>query len=111
MSEYYASGDLGAFQSAAERAEVPGKAFFEYYGVATGPGKLDAATKALIGLAVAHAERCPYCIDAYTNTCLSLGLSDEAMLEAIHVAAAIKAGAVLVHSVQAMKIVDRKEMR
>jgi alkylhydroperoxidase/carboxymuconolactone decarboxylase family protein len=110
MSEYYESGDLAAFKPSAERAPVPGKAFFDYYGAATAPGRLDAATKALIGLAVAHSERCPYCIDSFTNACLSLGLSDEEMLEAAHVAAAVKAGAVLVHSTQAMKIVDRKEM-
>ena len=56
--------------------------------------------KALIALAVAHAQKCPYCIDAYTTQCLETGSNPEQMMEAVHVAAVMQAGITLVHSVQ-----------
>ena len=56
--------------------------------------------KALIALAVSHAEKCPYCIDAYTTACLEAGANPEQMMEAVHVAAVMKAGITLVHAVR-----------
>jgi 4-carboxymuconolactone decarboxylase len=53
-----------------------------------------------MGLAVAHAVQCPYCIDAYTNKSLSNGADLDQMTEAAHVAAAVRAGATLVHGMQ-----------
>ena len=57
---------------------------------------------ALIALAVSHTVQCPYCIDAYTEDAMEKGCDSEEMMEAVHVAAAIKSGAALVHSVQMM---------
>ena len=48
----------------------------------------------------AHAVQCPYCIDAYTTGSLEKGATPEQMTEAVHVAAAIRGGASLVHGVQ-----------
>ena len=59
-----------------------------------------AAVPALIALAVSHAMKCPYCIDAYTTQCLETGANPEQMMEAVHVAAVMQAGITLVHSVQ-----------
>jgi len=69
-------------------------------------GALSEREKALIALAVAHALRCPYCIDAYTRTCIEKGSDEEQMNEAVHVAAAMAAGISLVHSVQMMNKID-----
>jgi len=66
--------------------------------------------KALIALGVAHALQCPYCIDAYSSTCLVKGADEEQMMEAVHVAAAIRAGTTLVYSTQMMKHVDKLSM-
>jgi 4-carboxymuconolactone decarboxylase len=44
--------------------------------------------------------QCPYCIDAYTESCLENGADTEQMTEAVHVASAIRGGASLVHGVQ-----------
>ncbi len=49
---------------------------------------------------VAHAVQCPYCIDAYTEACLEKGSNLGQMIEAIHVASAIRGGASLVHGLQ-----------
>ena len=71
---------------------------------------MTAREKALIALAVAHAVQCPYCIDAYTQACLEQGANGEQMTEAVHVAAAIRGGATLVHGVQMKKILEKLEM-
>jgi alkylhydroperoxidase/carboxymuconolactone decarboxylase family protein len=89
---------------------VQGKAFFDYYGSATSAGVLTEREKSLIALTVATVRHCPYCIDAYTNKCLSLGVSSEEMMEAIHVGAAMVAGDVIAHATQMRKIVKKKEM-
>lgn len=63
-------------------------------------GSLTAREKSLIALAVAHTVQCPYCIDAYTGDGLQRGITKEEMMEALHVAAAIRGGASLVPGVQ-----------
>lgn len=107
---YYEKKDLADFPNIGEYAPEQGKKFFEYYGSATGEGKLTEREKALIALAVAISQNCPYCIDAYTNKCLSLGVTNDEMMEAIHVGAVMLAGIALAHSTQMRKIVKKKEM-
>ncbi len=107
MESYYQPGDLGKFEEIGEEApDLAGK-FFDYYGAVFAEGELTEREKALIALAVAHALQCPYCIDAYTQTCLEKGSNLAEMTEAVHVAAAIRGGATLVHGIQ-MRNVARK---
>ncbi len=73
-------------------------------------GALTAREKSLIALAVAHAVQCPYCIDAYTTDTLEKGVTEEQMMEAVHVATAIRGGASLVHGTQMMKQVKKLSM-
>ena len=84
--------------------------FMQYYGAVFAEGALTAREKSLIALAVAHAVQCPYCIDSYTQDCLSKGVDEEQMTEAVHVAAAIRGGATLVHGVQMKNIVKKLEL-
>jgi len=97
-------GDIGEFQK-----ELADK-FFDYYGTVFADSALSAKEKALIALAVSHAVQCPYCIDAYTQESLQKGFSEEQMMEAVHVAAAIRGGASLVHGVQMMNKVNKLSM-
>jgi len=99
---YYNPADLGKFGNITEWQPELGKKFFEYYNSVFQEGELSAREKALIALAVSHAVHCPYCIDAYTKTCIKKGVEEGEMMEAVHVAAAIKSGALLVHGVQMM---------
>jgi alkylhydroperoxidase/carboxymuconolactone decarboxylase family protein len=92
------------------KAAIDYKKFFDYYGEVFKEGALTEREKALIALAVSHAVQCPYCIDAYTSASLEKGADEEQMMEAIHVAAAIKSGALLVHGVQMMNKVDELTM-
>ena len=73
-------------------------------------GALTEREKSLIAPAVAHAVQCPYCIDAYSKDALEKGSNIDQMTEAIHVAAAIKGGAALVHGVQMLNHADRVGM-
>jgi alkylhydroperoxidase/carboxymuconolactone decarboxylase family protein len=109
-SQYYETKDLDDFANIGEYASEEGRKFFDYYGKATAAGKLTEREKALIALSVATVRHCPYCIDAYTNKCLSLGVSNDEMMEAVHVGAAMTAGDVLAHSTQMRKILRKKEM-
>lgn len=98
---YYDKADLAKFGEVGKFAGPAMEKFFAYYGSVTGTdGALSKREKALIALAVSHALKCPYCIDAYTTTCLETGSNPEQMTEAIHVAAAMQAGITLVHGVQ-----------
>jgi len=106
MSSYYNSKDLGKFGSISNWSEKLGKKFFEWYGAVFEDGALTAREKSLIALAVAHAVQCPYCIDAYTADAIKKGYQEEEMMEAVHVAGAIRGGASMVHGVQMMNKVD-----
>jgi alkylhydroperoxidase/carboxymuconolactone decarboxylase family protein len=99
---YYNSADLAKFGNISEWQPAMGSKFFEYYGEVFKEGALSEREKALIALAVAHAVQCPYCIDAYTTDSLQKGADEAQMMEAVHVAAAIKGGSALVHGVMMM---------
>ena len=100
METYYNPTDLGKFAEIGNEAPEMVKKFFDYYATVFAEGELTAREKSLIALAVAHAVQCPYCIDAYTASCLEKGSNQAEMTEAIHVACAIRGGASLVHGVQ-----------
>lgn len=108
--QYYETKDLQEFSKINEVAPEQGKKFFDYYASATSAGKLTEREKTLIALTVATVRHCPYCIDAYTNRCLSLGMDEDEMMEAIHVGAAMVAGDTLAHATQMRKIVRQKEL-
>jgi 4-carboxymuconolactone decarboxylase len=101
MSEtYYHAADLGKFGEIGKNVPDLAAKFFEWYGAVFADGALSAREKALIALAVSHAVQCPYCIDAYTTESLEKGADLDQMTEAVHVAAAIRGGAALVHGIQ-----------
>jgi alkylhydroperoxidase/carboxymuconolactone decarboxylase family protein len=109
-NHYYNAEDLNKFGNVSDWQKPLADKFFSYYGEVFQEGKLTAREKSLIALAVAHAVQCPYCIDAYSNDAFEKGYSEEQMMEAVHVAAAIKGGAVLVHGVQMMNKVKEIAM-
>ncbi len=110
MANYYESDDLKKFPQITEFSEESGKKFFEYYAETLKDGALTAREKSLIALAVAHTVQCPYCIDAFTGGSLEKGITAEQMMEAVHVAAAIRGGATLVHGVQMMSKIKKLSM-
>ncbi len=72
-------------------------------------GALDARTKQLIAVAVAHVTQCPWCIEGHVKAARREGASDEAIMEAIWVAAEMRAGAAVAHSLKALDLMDDAE--
>jgi len=69
-------------------------------------GALPAKTKQLIAVAVAHVTQCPYCIRGHTNLAHRAGASDQEIMEAIWVAAEMRAGGAFAHSTVALHALD-----
>lgn len=65
-------------------------------------GALDEKTKQLIAVAVAHVTQCPYCIHSHTETASRKGATKEEIMEAVWIAAEMRAGAAYAHSAIAM---------
>ena len=110
MDTYYHPKDLARFGEIGKDAPELWQKFSEWYAAVFKDGALSEREKALIALAVAHAVQCPYCIDAYSTASLEKGATPEQMTEAVHVAAAIRGGASLVHGVQMRSHVDKLSM-
>ncbi len=100
MDSYYDPDHLPRFGDIGKEAGPLWDKFLSWYTAVFAEGALSEREKALIALGVAHAVQCPYCIDAYSKECLTKGSDVEQMTEAIHVAAAIRGGASLVHGLQ-----------
>src|SRR5499427_5017273 len=98
--QYYDPEDLDRFADIGKNSPDLARKFFDWYGAVFVDGALSAREKSIIALAVAHAVQCPYCIDAYSRDALEKGADLDQMTEAVHVAAAIRGGASLVHGVQ-----------
>ena len=110
MADYYNDKDLPRFGEIAQGSPELARKFFDWYGAVFAEGALTAREKSLIALAVAHAVQCPYCIDAYAKDCLEKGSDLDQMTEAVHVAAAIRGGAALVHGVQMRNHLEKISM-
>jgi len=104
---YYHSHDLSRFGEMGQNASELSEKFFAWYGAVFQDGALSAREKAIVALAVAHAVQCPYCIDAYSKSALEKGADLDQMTEAVHVAAAIRGGASLVHGVQMRNVATK----
>ncbi len=110
MPGYYQPEQLAKFADIREGNRDLARKFFDWYEAVFRDGALTEREKALIALGVSHAVQCPYCIDAYTRACLEKGADLEQMTETVHVAAAIRGGASLVHGVQMLEHVKHAGM-
>ena len=73
-------------------------------------GALPTKMKQIIAVAVAHVTQCPYCIKGHTKAALRHGASQEELMEAIWVAAEIRAGGAYAHSVLAIVEIEKAAM-
>ena len=110
MDTYYCPHDLARFGDMGKNRPELWAKYMEYYTAVFADGALTEREKALIALGVAHAVQCPYCIDAFTQSCLQNGSNAEEMTEAVHVSCAIRGGASLVHGVQMRNVAEKLSM-
>jgi AhpD family alkylhydroperoxidase len=83
-------------------APKPAEAFKAFSRSVFTEGAIPAKTKQLIAVAVAHVTQCPYCIRGHTTAALEHGATAEEIMEAIWVAAEMRAGAAYAHSALAL---------
>jgi AhpD family alkylhydroperoxidase len=72
-------------------------------------GALPAKTKQLIAVAAAHVTQCPYCIRGHTGAALRAGAKPEEIMEAIWVAAEMRAGGAYAHSALALDTIAKMQ--
>jgi len=70
-------------------------------------GALPVKVKQLIAVAVAHVTQCPYCISGHTKAALRHGASQQELMEAIWVAAEMRAGGAYAHSLLAISEMEK----
>ena len=73
------------------------KAFWAYDKAALADGAIPKKYKELMAVAVALTTQCVYCIEIHRKSALEAGVTQEELAEAIHVAAALRAGAAITH--------------
>ncbi|MCP5364143.1 MAG: carboxymuconolactone decarboxylase family protein [Hyphomicrobiales bacterium] len=73
-------------------------------------GALPAKTKQLIAVAVAHVTQCPYCIRGHAKAASRNGATPEEIMEAIWVAAEMRAGGAYAHSALALDAIAPKHV-
>lgn len=83
-------------------APRPADAFKAFSRSVFAEGALPAKTKQLIAVAAAHVTQCPYCIHGHTRGALAQGATAEEIMEAIWIAAEMRAGAAYAHSALAL---------
>ena len=72
---------------------------------------LPTKTKQLIAVAVAHVTQCPYCIRGHTAAALKEGATQEEVMEAIWVAAEMRAGGAYAHASLALDTMNEIKER
>ncbi|MEO6924052.1 MAG: carboxymuconolactone decarboxylase family protein [Bryocella sp.] len=74
-------------------------------------GALPSKTKQLIAVAVAHVTQCPYCIRSHTKQAKLSGAAEQEIMEAIWVAAEMRAGGAIAHSTLAIDAMGESEAK
>ena len=75
--------------------------------VAREDGRIPRKYRELIALAVAHTTQCVYCIEVHAKGAKKAGATKEEVVEAVLLAAALRAGAAAAHGTLAVKFFDR----
>jgi AhpD family alkylhydroperoxidase len=70
-------------------------------------GALPSKTKQLVAVAVAHVTQCPYCIRGHTKAAQSAGATPQEIMEAIWVAAEMRAGGAYAHAAISIDVLDQ----
>ena len=98
----YPSSNADIARKRRELAPKPLEAFRAFSASVFADGALPGKTKQLIAVAVAHVTQCPYCIRGHTQSAIKAGASEQEIMEAIWVAAEMRAGAAYAHSALAI---------
>lgn len=107
MDSMYPASNGDIARKRRELAPDPLAAFRKFSEAVFADGALPGKTKQLIAVAVAHVTQCPYCIRGHTEAALRHGATEQEIMEAIWVAAEMRAGGAYAHSVLAIDTMQR----
>ena len=79
------------------------KAFRDFSREVFRAGAVSVKVKELIALAVAHVTQCAHCIETHARRARANGASEQELMEAVWVAAEMRAGAAYAHSLIALR--------
>jgi len=102
QNELFPTPSLKTNEKRAELAPASMDAWRNFSKTVFQEGVLPEKTKQLIAIAVAHVTQCPYCIRSHTKQALNKGATQEEIMEAIWIAAEMRAGAAVAHSALAI---------
>jgi AhpD family alkylhydroperoxidase len=102
MCDLYPQATHELSRTRRELAPEPAAAFYKFSEAVFADGALPTQTKHIIAVAVANVTQCPYCIRGHTRAALRDGVSQKELMEAIWVAAEMRAGAAFAHSIIAI---------
>ena len=86
-------------------------AFHAFSELVFAEGALPAKTKQLIAVAAAHITQCPYCIQGHTKAAMKHGATPQEIMEAIWVAAEMRAGGAYAHSAISITTMNEEQRR
>src|SRR5256712_6628508 len=86
-------------------------AFHAFSQLVFADGALPAKTKQLIAVAAAHITQCPYCIKSHTIAATKHGATPQEIMEAIWVAAEMRAGGAYAHSIISLATMNADQQR
>lgn len=108
MTHYHDQEDLKLIREMGKLAPVEFKAWAALDGITRREdGKIPAKYRELIAVAVAHTTQCAYCIDVHVKAAKRFGASKEEVVEAVLLAAALRAGGAAAHGALALKLYDQ----
>ena len=102
MADLYPKATAAVARRRKELTPAATEAFEDFSKAVFAEGALDERTKQLIAVAVAHTTQCPYCITGHTKLAQAKGATSEQVMEAIWVAAEMRAGGAYAHSTLAL---------
>ncbi len=108
-SEMYPQATRDISERRKQLAPAQAEAFHAFSKAVFADGALPAKTKQLIAVAVAHVTQCPYCIRGHTRLATRHGATPEEIMEAIWVAAEMRAGGAYAHSALALDEIAKTE--
>ena len=107
MTEYQTRSDIHAVPALLALAPAEGQKFVAFNSAAERQdGAIPRKYRELIALGVALTTQCSYCIDVHPRHAREHGVTREELAEAAFVAAAVRAGGTLAHSLMALRLFD-----